>query len=596
MPIMDVFTFHENRLKNQHITNSDIWVIDETYIANKLVVFIITNVKTTAILGTGIKGVDKCDAREGLNSAEILELYKKTAEDFKVPKAIHADCKNVYFSKEIKEWAEASGIALSSTKGGVFQNQLAESVNSAIKHYFILSVLHSTKNAFKVWRRGWPDRFKKLSRVEKARSADFKKYFYSSDFIQRELNLIPYIYEAIKKFNSSENQNFLNLVKISRQDCEKLNQKVVSLIPQQAKASSSVAPLITKSNVKAFAEVEKVENSVMKNQAIKQDLKKEILDNIIVLNNPVSAIELIEEVTPLLQPDQRMLLTAFFWSHAEQMQQLEKMVEQNTDLLTRLKGLESQNANLLSIVEELKAYKERVERLEQEKEQRRLKRRNAKRRQETKPIFLEHYKNIIETINNSSEKGLWKKRLRVAVCIFLLTGLRVTEVGTIKIIQILDMFKRGYLRSDRLKRGKLGHKLPLTREGHNYIEARGADIMAVIDDLGVVLPKKIDYEDENLNKYFFSADGERPYSRVFFTAKMNALLKSVPELREFGTSLTSHGFRYGYISQFWRKSGDVELVKEAIGHARLETTARYIKPLSFDDLEAKMEKIKPFEV
>ena len=251
-----------------------------------------------------------------------------------------------------------------------------------------------------------------------------KKYFYGSDFIQRELNLIPYIYEAIKKFNSSENQKFLNLVKMSRQDCEKLNQKVVSLIPQQAKASSSVAPLIIKSNVKAFTEVEKVENSVMKNQAIKKDLKKEILENTIVLNNPVSAIELMEEVTPLLQPDQKMLLTAFFWSHAEQMQQLDKMVEQNTDLLTRLKGLESQNENLLSIVEELKAYKERVERLEQEKEQRRFKRRNANRRQETKPIFVEHYKNILETINNSLEKELWKKRLRVAVCIFSFDGFK----------------------------------------------------------------------------------------------------------------------------------------------------------------------------
>lgn len=318
--------------------------------------------KTTAILGSGIKGIEGCNAREGLSSAEILELYKKTAKDFKVPKAIHADCKNVYFSKEIKEWAEASGIILSSTKGAVFQNQLAESVNSAIKGYFIQAVLHSTKNAFKVWRRGWPDRFKRMSRVEKARSADFKKYFYGSDFIQRELYLIPYIYEAIKKFNSSDNQNVLNWVKISRQDCEKLNQKVVSLIPQQAKASSSVAPLIIKSNVKAFTEVEKVENSVMKNQAIKKDMKKEIMENTIVLNNPVSAMELIEEVTPLLQPDQKMLLTAFFWSHAEQMQQLDKMVEQNTDLLTRLKGLESQNENLLSIVEELKAYKEKIER------------------------------------------------------------------------------------------------------------------------------------------------------------------------------------------------------------------------------------------
>ena len=82
MPIMEVFTFHENRLKNPHITNSDIWVIDETYIAKKLVVFIVTNAKTTAILSSGIKRVNKSEAREGLNSAEILELYKKNGERF----------------------------------------------------------------------------------------------------------------------------------------------------------------------------------------------------------------------------------------------------------------------------------------------------------------------------------------------------------------------------------------------------------------------------------------------------------------------------------------------------------------------------------
>lgn len=224
-----------------------------------------------------------------------------------------------------------------------------------------------------------------------------------------------------------------------------------------------------------------------------------------------------------------------------------------------------------------------------------MKRRNAQKRQETKPIFLEHYKNIIETINNSVEKELWKKRLRVAVCIFLLTGLRVTEVGTIKIIQILNMFKRGYLRSNRLKKGKMGHKLPLTREGHNYIEARGPDIMAVIDNLGVVLPKKIDYEDDNLNKYFFSGDGKRPYSREFFTAKVNALLKSVPELREFGVSISSHGFRHGFITNFWQKSGDIELAREAIGHTRLESTRSYIGEARFKELEAKMEQMKLFE-
>ena len=35
-------------------------------------------------------------------------------------------------------------------------------------------------------------------------------------------------------------------------------------------------------------------------------------------------------------------------------------------------------------------------------------------------------------------------------------------------------------------------------------------------------------------------------------------------------TLTSHGFRIGFITKLWRDTGDIEFVRQAIGHAKIQ--------------------------
>ena len=68
-------------------------------------------------------------------------------------------------------------------------------------------------------------------------------------------------------------------------------------------------------------------------------------------------------------------------------------------------------------------------------------------------------------------------------------------------------------------------------------------------------------------------------------------------MRKFGErldnkpNLTSHSFRIGFISQLWRDTGDIEFVRQAIGHSKLESTSSYVENLSDEDRRLRMEQI-----
>ena len=62
-------------------------------------------------------------------------------------------------------------------------------------------------------------------------------------------------------------------------------------------------------------------------------------------------------------------------------------------------------------------------------------------------------------------------------------------------------------------------------------------------------------------------------------------------------NLSSHSFRVGFITELWRDTNDIEFVRQAIGHAKIDTTSQYVENLSEKErqdrmLEISVDKVK----
>ena len=54
-------------------------------------------------------------------------------------------------------------------------------------------------------------------------------------------------------------------------------------------------------------------------------------------------------------------------------------------------------------------------------------------------------------------------------------------------------------------------------------------------------------------------------------------MKSVSDKLPNKPLITSHSFRIGFITQLWRDEKDIEFVKQAIGHVKVESTSNYVE-------------------
>jgi hypothetical protein len=105
--------------------------------------------------------------------------------------------------------------------------------------------------------------------------------------------------------------------------------------------------------------------------------------------------------------------------------------------------------------------------------------------------------------------------------------------------------------------GKASHPAYISAEGAEILKKRNKDFNFQVSQLP-----------ENTDFLFFSTSktGE-PVSREFLTRKVNACLKKVGI--EPGYHHTTHCFRVGYITKLWKLTGDIELVRQVIGHVSL---------------------------
>jgi len=202
----------------------------------------------------------------------------------------------------------------------------------------------------------------------------------------------------------------------------------------------------------------------------------------------------------------------------------------------------------------------------EEKAARREKWAKRKRLPKRDPINSEIYKRLIQ---ESQGPTYMATRTRIAICLLTVTGIRISELLSLKVGQLETLLNEGWISIDRLKRGPANHKAFLTSEGKKLVKARKRDFEFL-------------FLMKNKDSYVFTSDRKpnQKLRRETITMDVNKVTHSVSKLLPSKPNITSHSFRIGYISQLWKDTKDIEFIKQAIGHRRLTSTSDYVIQLT----------------
>jgi site-specific recombinase XerD len=239
-----------------------------------------------------------------------------------------------------------------------------------------------------------------------------------------------------------------------------------------------------------------------------------------------------------------------------------------------LKSNDQLKQQLDDLIKELNTIKQERE----EKAARKEARANRKRLPKRDPMTCEIYTELMKATEGPTYINI---RLRLALCILAVTGIRINELLPLKVIQLETLFKENWIAIDRSKRGPSNHKAFLNKEGKKIIQDRRKDFELIF------LMKEPD-------SYIFTTEVNhyQKLSRETITKDVNKVMRQVSKELPGHPNITSHSFRIGYITQLWKDSKDIEFVKQTIGHRKLDTTSAYVNKLSDQERQKRIDQLE----
>ena len=255
------------------------------------------------------------------------------------------------------------------------------------------------------------------------------------------------------------------------------------------------------------------------------------------------------------------------------------------DLQKGFIGLALRNQELVQLNKELTqqlgivvAELNQIKQERQKKEIRKQARANRKRLPKRDPMTAEIYKKLLQAAEGPAYIDV---RLRIAICLLTITGIRINELLPLKVYQLQTLVEEGWIAIDRSKRGPANHKAFLTKEGKKLVKDRQKDFQFIF------LMKGPD-------SYVFTNESNhsKRLTRETITKAVNVVTRKVSEEILSKPNITSHSFRIGYITQLWKDSKDIEFVKQTIGHRNLDTTSAYVNRLSDQERQKRIDQLK----
>nr|UFQ87343.1 hypothetical protein [Ulva torta]BBE21031.1 hypothetical protein [Ulva ohnoi] len=587
------------------LKNQLVWSVDEIFFNKNQVLFLVINNKTRAIIGFIYKriAISKFPTNESVycTSDDILYLYEKLVQEKQAVQIIHCDSNPTYVSNNIKKFCKDKDIILSTTESKPKNNQIVEAVNNSIKANIIIIIAKIVRpHSYLTWHNTYYGEQNNLKQYStRANNADYRDALFKSELFINFTNIHEYILKAVKMYNQTLVAiPELRYRRITRGDFEYYNTFIYVSNVKQAKSSSSTSYLINTDNADAALKVKGLHNDITKSNYITEEYKAEIINNIIVPQDEKSIIEYIDEAANYIDPSNKDIIEALRLVAIQAAHNTSLLFQKSQALHTEIKQLKQKNDSLLQkneqsqlILEELKEYKRQIENKEKLKLELRKKRQARKKRQENNAISETDYKIILNYITHSYDGSEFKKiRFRVLSTLLFLTGGRISEVLEFDFKQVANLVVNNYLQFSRKKGGPANKKAFITKSKQYILKNRLVDVKYLLQSKGIFMeltPKVLKQEMENstLDIYIFSAvKSDKPLSRATVTHEFNNLLKEVPEFKKEGRRITSHSFRHGYITDIWKTTKDIEIARQIVGHANLDTTQRYVKALSPEEL------------
>ena len=88
------------------------------------------------------------------------------------------------------------------------------------------------------------------------------------------------------------------------------------------------------------------------------------------------------------------------------------------------------------------------------------------------------------------------------------------------------------------------------------------------------------------------SESELKLRRESITRDVSLVMGEVSQQLTTKPNLSSHSFRVGYITHLWKDTNDIEFVRQAIGHIKVESTSSYVESLSEDERQERMANIR----
>ena len=254
------------------------------------------------------------------------------------------------------------------------------------------------------------------------------------------------------------------------------------------------------------------------------------------------------------------------------------LLNQNQEILNKNENLENQITLLQQQITEVTNELERVRSVERAKEKRKEARAKRKRLPKGDPVTLEIYEQLITSIPGYDYKS---DRLRIAILILTITGIRGNELLPLKVNQLTTLITSYWISINRSKRGPSSHRAYLTPLGKKLMKERNRDFEMIF------LTKQDD-------AYIFTSEKEPyvPLRRDSITKEINKAMQNLAEKLPTKPNIKTHSFRIGFITQLWRDTNDIEFVRQTIGHIKVESTSSYVENLSDDERRLRMQNIR----
>ena len=177
-----------------------------------------------------------------------------------------------------------------------------------------------------------------------------------------------------------------------------------------------------------------------------------------------------------------------------------------------LKSNDQLKQQLGEVLQELNVIKQE----RKEKAARKEARANRKRLPKRDPMTVEIYK---ELIKEAAGPTYLNARLRIALCLLAVTGIRINELLNIKVSDLTTLIQEDWIAIDRSKRGPSNHKAFLTKEGKKIIQDRKKDFELIF------LMKELD-------AYLFTSESDhfKKLRREAITRDVNKVMRLVSKL------------------------------------------------------------------